>query len=290
MMEPQQYQEEHELHAQMMPAHYYNPYYYQMQQEENGMEENQQQFLEQQQQHYAPNEQHQDEQPQEPGDEEGMEIKNEPTDEATQQQFLQQQQQLFALQQSQQMMQAPFAFDANGMQYPMHQMTEEQKNLMMQYHHMRPPGFVPPTGMFPAPGTFLPPVPSTALQPPQPIPSLDVTEAAPIYVNAKQYHRILERRKVRAELERLNKLVKGRKGYMHESRHQHAKRRPRGTGGRFVSKKEQAEALLKEQQENGGANKEGNAAEGASTSDTSAPATPTSTKTKKLSKKTTKRT
>ncbi|KAJ3545869.1 hypothetical protein NM208_g2286 [Fusarium decemcellulare] len=55
-----------------------------------------------------------------------------------------------------------------------------------------------------------------------------------LYVNAKQYHRILKRRITRHKLEEYLAGSKKRRPYLHESRHRHAMRRMRDRSGRFL--------------------------------------------------------
>ena len=80
-----------------------------------------------------------------------------------------------------------------------------------------------------------------------PIKSLNDNEY--IYVNSRQYYRILKRREKRKKLNELYHLNDIKKNnYLHESRHKHAMNRERGKRGRFLSKREKE--ILKQENNN----------------------------------------
>ncbi|OLN85058.1 Transcriptional activator HAP2 [Colletotrichum chlorophyti] len=105
------------------------------------------------------------------------------------------------------------------------------------------------------PGVAAPQMPQAQAMPHPQSPEMPAAgvEESPLYVNAKQFHRILKRRVARQKLEEQLRLTsKGRKPYLHESRHNHAMRRPRGPGGRFLT----AEEVAAIEREKGGGSSE----------------------------------
>ncbi|KAL8927126.1 MAG: hypothetical protein Q9208_002510 [Pyrenodesmia sp. 3 TL-2023] len=68
-----------------------------------------------------------------------------------------------------------------------------------------------------------------------PQPQIPQPEGSLVYINAKQFPRIIKRRAARKLRQEVSDI---HRPYKHESRHKHAMKRPRGPGGRFLTREE----------------------------------------------------
>ncbi|ATY60640.1 CCAAT-binding transcription subunit B [Cordyceps militaris] len=146
----------------------------------------------------------------------------------------------------------PVAYNMNGIQAAAMAATAAASGSNYPYMHSDPnmphtsprmagkkDGLPNPQAMMGRPG--VPQAQMTMAHPQSPEMAASGVEESPLYVNAKQFHRILKRRVARQRLEEQLRLTsKGRRPYLHESRHNHAMRRPRGPGGRFLTTEEVA--------------------------------------------------
>ncbi|CAI4216657.1 unnamed protein product [Parascedosporium putredinis] len=145
--------------------------------------------------------------------------------------------------------------DKRGPRSPTQLNTVSQMGGQRQMGQVASPGVPGPQAMM-----------AHAMQHPQsPEMATGPVEESPLYVNAKQFHRILKRRVARQKLEEQLRLTsKGRKPYLHESRHNHAMRRPRGPGGRFLTADEVAAMEREKKDGPGGESKENEPGDGSS--------------------------